>query len=162
MSIIFATTGKDTTPALLGVEFAIGAITALTLTLIATVRRRRRELALYAWLHRTPTREGSRLAVEHRRGHRGCGGCVARNRSWTIPMEPPCPRDQDRTPSQRSTLYGGIDGSWRTPVPVGILVSELIGEPRDRPLLRSRPRYQRAANVRCSSIVHPLVGRPSR
>ncbi len=35
-----------TTPALLGVALALGAIAALTLTLIASVRRRRRELAL--------------------------------------------------------------------------------------------------------------------
>jgi ABC-type antimicrobial peptide transport system permease subunit len=35
-----------TTPALLGAALAVGATTALTLTLIASVRRRRRELAL--------------------------------------------------------------------------------------------------------------------
>jgi hypothetical protein len=53
-----------TTPALLGAALAAGAITALTLTLIASVRRRRRELALLKTLGFTRRQLAAVVAVQ--------------------------------------------------------------------------------------------------
>ena len=73
-----------TTPAFLGGGLAAGAVVALGLTLIASVRRRRRDLALLKTLGFTRRQLAAAVAwqLECRRGHRDGGRRPARASSW--------------------------------------------------------------------------------
>ena len=88
-----------TTPAILGSALAAGAVVALGLTLVASVRRRRRDLALLKTLgvHPTAAGVGRRLAVHRRRGHRDGGRRATRHRAGPGPVDLVRQRDPRRT-----------------------------------------------------------------
>ena len=89
------TAPSGNTPAYLGAALAVGAVVALALTLIASVRRRRRDLALLKTLGFTRRQLGavvawqSSVAVGDRRRRR----CAARHRRRTMALEPLRARD---------------------------------------------------------------------
>ncbi len=87
------------TPVYLGVGLATGAVVALALTLIASVRRRRARprAAQNTWLHRTAIGRHRRLACDHRRGHRGGVRSAPRNSDRALAVGPLRTRDQRRS-----------------------------------------------------------------
>ena len=97
-----------TTPALLGAALGAGAVIALGLTLIASVRRRRRDLALFKTLGFTRRQLGSRrrLAVQHRRRRWDHRGRAPRDRLGPLPVGSVRPADRRRTPTNRPQLDG--------------------------------------------------------
>ena len=106
------------TPALLGAALAAGAVVALGLTLLASVRRRRRELALLktlgftrrqlaatvAWQASVAVAIGVLVGVPARHRHRAArSGTSSRTRSTSFPNRP-SPRSRSRSsPSARSS-----------------------------------------------------------
>ena len=84
-----------TTPVYLGAGLAAGAIAALMLTLIASVRRRRRDLALLKTLGFTqrPACSDGGMAVDRCCGNRCCCRSAGRNRPWPLVVGSVCRRD---------------------------------------------------------------------
>ena len=125
-----------TTPALLGATLAVGAIAALTLTLIASVRRRRRELALLKTLGFTRRQLAAVVAWQSTIAV-GIGvviGVPARHHHRPVALGPLRPRDPRRTPTDRPRTH---DHAHRR--------------------RRARPRQPRRRNTRTPSRAHPLL-----
>ena len=85
-----------TTPALLGAALAAGAVAALCLTLFASVRRRRRELALLKTIGFTRRQLAAAVAWQstHRRGAGRHRRRAPRHRAGPLPLGPVRPADQ--------------------------------------------------------------------
>ena len=93
---------------------AAGAVVALGLTLAASVRRRRRDLALLedARLHPTPAGGGRGLAGVGGRRHRDRGRRAARDRHRALAVDPLRPPDLRRAATHGAGRVGGR--SWRS------------------------------------------------
>ena len=93
-------------PTILGAGLAGGAVAALSITLIASVQRRRRDLAVLRVLGLSGRQLASncRLAVKRRHDDRGERGCAARNRRRAPPLGPVCEWHPRRAGPERSCL----------------------------------------------------------
>ena len=85
-----------TTPAILGASLGAAALAALGLTLLASVRRRRRDLAALKILGFTRSQLSAVVAwqVERGRGYRNGRGYPSRHCPRSDALGPLCPRDQ--------------------------------------------------------------------
>ncbi len=111
------------TPVILATGLAAGAVVALGLTLIASVRRRRRDLALLKTLgfHPGPVGCHRRLAGDGGSGRRGRGGRARRDRTGPVAVGPLRPRHLRRLRAHRSGRgrRGGGRGRSRARQPGG-------------------------------------------
>ena len=153
----YRTTGS--TPAFLGAALAVGALTALALTLTASARRRRHELALLKTLGftRRTTRSNRGLAINDRRHDRRHHRHPARHPPRTNPLGPLRPSDPRRARTNRPRAHHHTHRRRRTHP----------RQPRRRnPRTPSRPNAKRAPTTRRLNprhLVRPRnPGRPQR
>ena len=148
------------TPALLGAALAVGAVSALALTLIASVRRRRRDLALLKTLGFTRRQLAARgrVAVDDRGRHRRRRRRAARHRRRPLAVGSLRARAPRRAPAERARVDDPRSSrSARSCSPTSSPRS-----PAARPRARPPRSCSRASSVRVASLRRPRSAGTSR
>ena len=143
-----------TTPGLLAGGLAVGAVAALGLTLVASMRQRRREAGSpeIVRLHPAPTGRRRGMAVDGDRGHRSGRGHSAGHRPRAVPL----------AAVRASTLRGGRSDDPRPGDPPRRRGRARAGEPGGRPARPECRPHADGTRPTCRMTSRSSRGRSSR